>query len=207
LLITVNVQIFIIIILLILSNQIQIYSVLMLFTLLHELSHMLAGILLKLKPKELKINPFGISILFENYAKEEKKKILVALSGPLFNIMIAIIVSFMKIESTLKEIIIYANILIGAFNLLPIYPLDGGRILKLVLKKTHNFEETEKYINYISNILVILLTAMSSILVLIYHNIGIVFAIIYLWTINIKENKKHKLRIRVYEAIERAKIS
>lgn len=201
-LINVNVQIFIIAILFILTKQIKIYSVLMIFTLLHELAHMFMGILIRLKPKELKVNPFGVSILFESYQKSEIKKILVAISGPIFNIFVAIIFGFLHINSDIKEIIIYSNILIGFFNLLPIYPLDGGRILKSVLKKTCNFQETEKMLNLISNIVVIILTAMSSILILIYHNLGILLALIYLWLINLKENKKYRLKKRVYTAIE-----
>lgn len=206
-LITVNVQIFIIAILFILTKQIKIYSILMLFTLLHELAHMFMGILIKLKPKELKINPFGISILFETYEKSERKKVLVALSGPILNLVIAIIFCFVNINNEMKEIIIYSNILIGAFNLLPIYPLDGGRVLKSLLRKTHNFQETEKFINITSNTLVIILTAMSSILILIYHNIGIILVLIYLWVLNIRENKKYILKKRVYKTIENSEKS
>ena len=203
-LITVNVQIFIITILFILTKQIKIYSVLMFFTLLHELAHMCMGMALRLKPKELKINPFGISILFETYERKEIKKILIALSGPLLNLAIAIIFCFMNINTELKEIIVYSNILIGAFNLIPIYPVDGGRILKSILRRNFTFIETEKFLNIVSNTMVIILTALSSIVILIYHNIGILLVLIYLWILNIKENKRYVLKKRVYEAIESA---
>lgn len=203
-LITVNIQIFIIVLLFVLTKQIKIYSVLMIFTLLHELAHMCAGILLKLKPKELKINPFGISISFETYEKKERKKILIALSGPLLNIIIAIIFCVVDIKSEIKEIIIYSNILLGVFNLIPIYPLDGGRILKSMVKKTYNHCDSERIVHITSNILVIIITAISSILVLIYHNIGILLVLIYLWTLNIRENKRYIMKMRVYRTIEEA---
>lgn len=40
------------------------------------------------------------------------------------------------------QVVIYANLLIALFNLIPIYPMDGGRVLKEVLhiifgKKKH----------------------------------------------------------------------
>lgn len=200
-LITVNVQIFIIVIILILTKQIKIYTVLMIFALLHELAHMFTGIILKLKPKELRINPFGISIQFETYEPSEKKKILIAVSGPIFNIFIAMMCCFLNLEMEIKELIIYSNILLGVFNLLPIYPLDGGRILKSILRSKYGFRETDKIINQISNILIIGLTVISSILVLIYHNVGLLLLLAYMWALNIRENKKYILKTRVYEAI------
>lgn len=199
--ITVNIQIFIIVLILILTNQIKIYTALMVFALIHELAHMLAGIALKLKPRELKINPLGISIQFESYEQSEKKKILISISGPLLNIAIAIICSLLSISKEMKELIIYSNILLGIFNLLPIYPLDGGRILKSILRSKYNFRKTDKIINQITNVLVISLTAISSIIVLVYHNIGLLLLLAYIWSLNIKENKKYILKTRVYEAI------
>ncbi len=199
--ITVNIQIFIIVIILILTNQIKIYTALMIFALIHELAHMFTGIALKLKPKELKINPLGISIQFEAYEQSEKKNMLVAISGPLLNIIIAIICAFLNIPQETKELIIYSNILLGIFNLLPIYPLDGGRLLKAVLRNKYNFRETDKITNQITNIIVIGLTAVSSIIVLIYHNIGLLLLLLYIWILNIKENKKYILKTRVYNAI------
>ncbi len=204
-LITVNVQIFIIMVLFILTKQIKIYGILMLFTLVHELAHMFMGIILKLKPKELNVSPFGFSILFEIYEKNEIKKILIAICGPLVNILIALICYFTNIKNEWVELIIYSNILIGLFNLLPIYPLDGGRILKSILRTKYNWKKTDKMINRISNIMTIILTACCSILILVYHNIGLLLVLAYLWILNVKENKRYMLKMRVYNAIESAK--
>ena len=65
--IKVNLQIFLFIILFTLTHQIEIYGWIMLFAFIHELGHMVTGILLKLKPKSLNFMPFGISITFESY--------------------------------------------------------------------------------------------------------------------------------------------
>lgn len=198
--IKINIQIFAIIIILILTKQIEIYAWLMLFILIHELAHMFTGLILKLKPKTLEIQPFGIGIIFESFENTEKNKIIIAMAGPLINIIIAIIFGFINIKS--QYIIINANILLAIFNLIPIYPLDGGRILKSIIKIHSKQENTDDIINKTSNILVIIITAISSILILIYKNIGLLLIIIYLWIIVIRENNRYMLKKRIYKMIK-----
>lgn len=206
----VNLQIFLFILIFVLTHQIEIYAWLMLFAFIHELGHLLAGIVLKLKPKSLNLMPFGISITFENYGYKklmEIKKIILAIAGPLTNFIIALLISILHIDANLKEIIIYSNILIGIFNLIPLYPLDGGRILKGIIKIKTSEEKADKIINKISNIIIIILTAISSIAILYFKNIAILFVLIYLWIIVIKENQRYTLKKRVHFLLEKTKES
>lgn len=201
--IKVNIQIFAIIIILLLTKQIEMYSWLMLFAFIHEIAHMCAGMALKLKPEMLEIEPFGIGIVFESFENTEKNKIIISLAGPLINLLIAITFMFIKINP--QELIINANLLLAIFNLIPIYPLDGGRILKAIIKIKDKKGITEDVLNKISNILMILLTAGSSILILIYKNIGLLLIIAYLWIIVIKENNKYTLKKKINKLLEKQK--
>lgn len=88
-----------------------------------------------------------------------------------------------------REIAIYSNILIGTFNLLPIYPLDGGRILKGVIGIFLGHEKSKKYIKIISWTSIIVFCIFSSILILYIKNISLVLIVIYIFIINIKNNK------------------
>ena len=90
-----------------------------------------------------------------------------------------------------NEILAYANILIMLFNLLPIYPLDGGRIFKELIQIFEGSIKAKIYIRKISKAVVIILTMLASIGILYLKNIAIFFIIIYLWIIVIKENKQY----------------
>lgn len=70
-----NLKIFIFIAIFILTRQIEIYGIIMLFSIFHELGHMLAGILLGFKPNEIEIMPFGLSIGFESKLENYNHKI------------------------------------------------------------------------------------------------------------------------------------
>lgn len=196
--IRINLQIFIFAIIFYLTQQIKIYTILMLFALVHELGHLLAGVCLGLKAKSIDIMPFGISINFEDYSnKYIIKKILIAIAGPLTNLIIVIF----GVYNNWDEDIIYSNALIGMFNLIPLYPLDGGRILKYIIQLVSNVKEAEIMTYKLSNILIIILTIISSIGILFMKNIGIVLILAYLWMLVIKENKKYKLKMKIFKLI------
>ena len=204
----IDLKIFIFLIIFYFTKQIEIYAMIMLFALIHELGHLLAGILMGMKPEKIELMPFGVSISFkikvEEYNKKIKKgnmleikKILVALAGPLTNFIIIIIASNINIDLFKALIIIYTNFLIMIFNLLPIYPLDGGRILKGILHINFGIQKSEFYTNIISKITVTIITILS------IHNIAIALIDMYLWYLVIKEDIIYKKREKILENINK----
>lgn len=137
------------------------------------------------------------------YPQKESRstKFLVSIAGPLTNFLLAIIIWFLP-EFTLKETMIYANLLVGVFNLLPIYPMDGGRMLEALLKKFYPGEQIENIINKTSNGTMILLTILASIGILYVKNIAIFFAIVYLWWIRIADNRRYRIKNRVRKILK-----
>ena len=83
--------------------------------------------------------------------------------------------------------IVYSNLIICLFNLLPIYPLDGGRILKQLLKIKKGVIFSIKYTHIVKKITIIVLTIVSSIAIFYFKNIAILIIIIYLWYLEKRE--------------------
>lgn len=208
----IDLKIFIFLIIFYITKQIEIYAMIMFFALIHEFGHLIAGLLMGMKPEKIEIMPFGVSISVKINPKEynskikkgnklEIKKIMVALAGPITNFIIILIVSNLKLDLIKTLLIVYTNFIIMIFNLLPIYPLDGGRILKGILYIIFGKRKAEKYTNIISNITVITITAILSILILYVHNIAILLIDIYLWYLLLKENSIYKNRQEIYKKI------
>ena len=208
--IKINLNIFLFLILFIITKQIELYALTMLFSLIHEIGHLLMGIVLNYQVDSFKIIPLGFSIEFKTKIEEYNKKILktrkivlsrilIAISGPIMNLIIIIVLLICKTENMN---LIYSNLIILLFNLVPIYPLDGGRIILNILKLFIGNNKAYTYANLISNVFVIIITAVSSIGIY-YKNIAILFIIVTLWALITKENKKYRVYHKIYQTIDK----
>ena len=133
---------------------------------------------------------------------------LLAFAGPLTNFIIVFILITLNnlgviVDNIfLGETAVYANILIGVFNLIPIYPLDGGRIIKEIINIRSGMKKSYCYINKISNITMIILMIISSILLLYVHNIAILIILAYLGYLVIKQNRIYEIKSRLIKSME-----
>ena len=194
----IDLKIFLFLIIFYITKQIEIYAIMIGFAILHELGHLFMGLLLGLKPEKIDLIPMGLAVSFKvnisDFNKKKKrgnvevlKEIFIAIAGPVVNLIILILALIFIKDEMLKKLIVYANLLIFMFNLLPIYPLDGGRILNGILHIFVGKREAMKLSYNISMIITIIVTAIASIGILYYKNIAIFFIVMYLWVIVLKE--------------------
>lgn len=211
----IDLKIFLFIIVFYITKQIEIYAMVMFFAILHEFGHLAAGLLLGMKPEKLEIMPYGVAISFQltpkDYNKKikcgnqlELKKILVAMAGPLTNIVIMILVLQMNLNVFDSLLILYANLLLVLFNLLPIYPLDGGRMIKGILHIFLGKIKAEKYTNRLSFVMLMMVTFAASIAIYLAENIAIFLIILVLWGIFIKEDRIFEKRKKIYQLLEKS---
>lgn len=217
--IKVDLKIFLFLFLFLLTSQIEIYITLMIFAIIHELGHLLMGIILGFKTEEIKLSPVGLQIKFKVSSEEYKiqvnkgntlciKKAIIALAGPITNLALAVLVIILasintNIQNTyIYQILIYSNFLIAMFNLIPIYPMDGGRFLKEILKLIFGNKTAYKITYIVSKTILIILTAIASIAILYIHNIAIVIILAYLWYLEIMEIRKYNRRKNIEKLVK-----
>lgn len=112
--------------------------------LLHELSHSIIGRRRGVKVKGIILFIFGGVSMLEDMPKEPKKEIEIAFAGPLLSILLGVTfygISLVHIPILAEFSRVFAiyNIVLALFNLLPAFPLDGGRILRGIIAKRTGF--------------------------------------------------------------------
>jgi Zn-dependent protease/CBS domain-containing protein len=124
---------------------------------LHEFGHALVGKQAGLPIKAVILLPIGgITLLdetqqsIESGAQTWQRDIRIALAGPAVNLLIALVAAGVILQvapqvqlwahpyvysGNLPRSLVWANIWLAAFNLLPAYPMDGGRVLRALFSR------------------------------------------------------------------------
>lgn len=115
--------------------------------LIHELGHAAAARMYGWKVTEIQLFPFGgVAMVEEGEAVSAHQEIVVALAGPLqnaFMIGVSLLLEAAGVwEQSWSEYFIRANLTIGLFNLVPVLPLDGGRIVQAIVSRYASYYHT-----------------------------------------------------------------
>lgn len=113
-------------------------TTLFVLVLIHELGHVTVARSYGWRMTEIQLLPFGgVAITDEWGTVPAEEEIAVALAGPFHNVMMVLFGYIFFWMGWWSEewmrYFVHGNALLAGFNLLPVYPLDGGRILQACL--------------------------------------------------------------------------
>ncbi|QJC52888.1 Zn-dependent protease [Paenibacillus albicereus] len=123
---------------------------LFLLVFVHELGHAAAAHAFGWKVLEIRLLPFGgVAELEERPGAPAWEEAAIALAGPLQNVWMAGAAWALGaggwMDAALASYLVQANLLLLTFNLLPIYPLDGGRLLRFACGLRMNYYGTLRF--------------------------------------------------------------
>lgn len=130
----------------------------------HEFGHYMVAKKLGYKLDGFFIAPYGVSLNYKEKAFDCRDEILIAMAGPAVNLCLSLLA--VSLWWIFPEIYNYTNTfvmqstMLGIFNLLPCYPLDGGRIMVGLLQNYLSRKKAVKLtniFNYIFSFIILLL--------------------------------------------------
>ena len=126
---------------------------------LHELGHALTARRFGVRTRSITLLPIGGVAAMERMPDQPRQEILVALAGPMVNVLIALVLgAWIRLhnvappELDADTVLLFSspaafvysllsiNVMLAVFNLLPAFPMDGGRVLRaaLAIKMEHH---------------------------------------------------------------------
>lgn len=128
---------------------------------LHELAHFLVANKMGYRLNRFTLMPHGISLSGENVLFSVRDEIYIALAGPVFNLCLAVIgtATWWLFPGSYQytEPFVVANLVTGLLNFMPIFPMDGGRVMIAVLGKRFSRPRAMKILRVVGLILSILM--------------------------------------------------
>jgi Zn-dependent protease/predicted transcriptional regulator len=131
------------------------------FVTLHEICHSLVAKSYGIEVREITLLPIGGVASMSSMPEKPSQEFFISIAGPLFN-LIVVAVFYVPIKSLLGQDILFyrpfstatwpltlsylywINLILAIFNLIPAFPMDGGRVLRSLLAQKMGYYKATK---------------------------------------------------------------
>ena len=186
------------IVLSLLSGYFNLIAITTILLLIHECAHFFTAYFFNWEVDKIVFYPYGGVSKFNHEVNcPIKEELIVLLMGPIMQLGCYLVLMNIPYLYNYQEIIKTINYSILTFNLLPIYPLDGGRIMQLLICYLTSYNLSFKIIYFISFIFLSLIT-----LIFFYHptiNILLIIILLVIKLISEKRNTNYYLEKFILE--------
>ncbi len=136
------------------ASVVVLLSLVFLCVLLHEFGHVFMALFFGITTPKIVLYPFGGIAWMNRIPRDPRQEIFIAFAGPTVNLLIAVILFIVtgasltftdtvdvRTFSDIVPVLLWVNLAVGLFNLLPAFPMDGGRIFRALVAMRLPYEK------------------------------------------------------------------